>query len=206
MKSLGTVTVTKNLAVYLKDIEFIIRDSNELLRGREIRNFPVRPREAVSLFLLCAILNETCDELWYITTDPQTGDGCLAFKQNGNIYAGFLTEQTVITSFQNGNINDCIITAIENKETKGKDYGRNRNLVIFLDKVGEIDHEMLQKHLEHCSNFMSYWLIGLIETDSGGYSYFVATLKSTEDPLVAYKVYIYPDFGNWEVSVLRRLD
>lgn len=205
MKLLGTVTVAKELVVYLKDIEPIIRDPDKLLRGREILNFPIRPREAVSLFLLCAVLNKVSSEPWCITTDPQTGDGSLAFKRNGNVYAGFLTEQTAVTSFQDGNINDCIITAIRDKEAKGEAYGKDRNLVIFLDKVGEIDHEMLQKRLECCDNFMSYWLIGLIDTDGGGYNYFVATLKSTEDPLVVYKVCIYPDFENWEVSVLRGL-
>lgn len=205
-KVLGKVIVAKNLSIFLKDIEPIIRDPAKLLCGREVTNFPMRPREAVALFLLCAVFNEISDEVWYVTTDPQYGDGSLAFKRDGTYYAGFLTEQTSVTNFQPGDITNRIIDVVKSKENKGLEYGKSRNLVVFLDKAGEIDHRRIQEYLRNSSVFQSYWLIGLIDAENGQYKYFVSALKSNQDRLFAYEVKTTPSFDAWKVKIIRSLE
>jgi len=203
---LGEVTVIKNLSVLLKDIEPIIKNPRSLYNGREITNFNLRPREAVGLFLIGTVFNEISEEPYYITTDPLTGDGTLSRKGNSVYFGDFLTEQTMVTQYQEGDISDRIIASIKKKEGRGKNYAKNRNLVVFLDKVGEIDHRKIQEYLESASNFQSYWLIGLIETDGNANAYFVAVLKSRADALNIYKVHINPNFSTWTVELLRSIN
>ncbi len=198
----GEVTIVKGLSGLLKDIEPIIKCPKKLKEGREITNFKLRPREAVGLFLIGAVFNKISEEPYFITTDPQTGDGTLSRKENGVYYGDFLTEQTMVTQYQEGAIDDRIIDAIRKKEELGKEYGKNRNLIVFLDKVGEIDRQEIQNYLKSVSNFLSYWLIGLNESNGRSYDYFVAALKSDKDALYAYKVHINPDFNTWAVELL----
>lgn len=203
-KVIGAGTVVIDHRKLLKDLEPIIKSPDKLYRGREITNFQIKPRESVGLFLLCAVFNVVYKDKWYISTDPADGDGCLCRKAGPKkYYVDFQTEHVFVTKYKETDVNESIRYEINKKESRGTQYGKNRNLIVFIDKSGEIEVEALLQFSKQLINFESYWLIFLNYSDAKGYVYKVVSLKSKEIAPHLFAVAILGDFSDYTLSIIR---
>lgn len=194
----------RDLHVVLRDLEPHIRNARSLLAGREFFNFPLRPRELFGLWLLSAVANHYGDNLT-IANDPEAGDGMLVEQEildKRDPLDAFMFEQTMVSNFQQGDINECIINAIREKISLGDEYSRNRQLIVFLDKQGLTQTGIIRRYLASQDAFEAYWLIGLSsQNKEDGYRYWVSLLKPI-DPFTPplHEVHISSAFDKWEVT------
>jgi hypothetical protein len=197
------VTIVKNLETIIKDLKPAFTNGRVLDNGRPDKRLGYRPREMIPLVILTAIQNSLCSaNKFYIATDPEGYDGILTdldIKEPRN----FGVEQVYIGSMQQGELTKLIIDSVLKKEAKGIEYGSNRNLVIFIDKEGQLDKPLLAKYLRKFKNFDSYTLILLESHNNGSWlKYTVVTLKSKLEPKNIFSISIDPDTGTYECEHL----
>jgi hypothetical protein len=190
-------------------LKLVVRPSlltpNAMRVGREWKHIKLRPREAVGLFLVFAVGQFLDNEnIWSIGSDPESGDGvviCVKGEKEGDAVA---IEQVYVPSLVRGEISDLVSKMVEKKSAKGKEYARNRHLVIFCDKSGILDLAKVTIYLESQELFMSYWVIARV--DFPHWNYLIAVPRTSGDPHVAYKVSIADNFSDWDVKVLGNLE
>ena len=82
----ASVTKIRDLKIVLKDLEGRVKAPDFLRKGREFRNFALRPRELLANWLVCAVGNfEEGGKHLTVCTDPAGGDGLILrahFKMN----------------------------------------------------------------------------------------------------------------------------
>lgn len=199
------INIVKNLNDYLEIVvQGILKTPTRLRTGRRLKNIGLLPREVVGLFLVCAVGREIApSENWTLSSDPDQRDGIIVCQSGSRKGEAFATEQVYIPPHFSGNLTDLVLSEIARKSSKGKEYGRDRHLIIFCDKHGLLDHQQIKKEVATNEVFYSYWLIGRASRE--GWSYFVFSPKTVSDPVMAYKVVIGKDFRGWEVKRLGRL-
>lgn len=198
------ILTVHNLNSYLKIvIEPIIKSSKAIRNGRNLSSIKLRPREVVGLFLVCTVARYLTDEDWTIGSDPEGRDGVINCKSGPKEGDSFATEQVYIPNFEIGDLADLVVSRISNKSSKGDNYGKDLNLIIYCDKMGKLDHQKIKQKIVDNNIFASYWLIA--KNSPNKWSYFVACIKTTTDPVMAYEVVIDDDFQGWNVKKLGRL-
>ncbi len=188
-------------------LHLIVRDilihPNSLNSGKKFKNIGLTAREVLGLFLVCVVGNYIDRGGWAIASDPDGYDGVIVCKSGDREGDAFGTEQVYIPNFETGDLTDLILDRITKKSSKGKEYGKDRHLIIFCNKLGLINHQKIKKSIMDNDIFYSYWIIG--KCDPSKWIYFVASPKTISDPLMAYKVIIYDNFDGWAVKPLGRL-
>lgn len=195
----------KNLSDYLKIvIQPILKNPIRLRVGRKLKIIGLLPREIVGLFLVCVVGRYIApNEDWTLSSDPDGRDGIIICQSGPREGDGFATEQVYIPPHTSGDLTQRVLSAIARKSSKGKEYGKERHLIIYCDKHGEIDHQKIKKEIASNNIFYSYWLIGKKSPDK--WIYFVASPKTISDPVMAYEVTINDDFRSWSVKFLGKI-
>lgn len=199
----------KSLEEYLFGvIRPIIRDPKLLRTGRQFKNIKLRPREILGAFLVCVVARYISNQEWTLARDTEQGDGIIYRKGSDE---GYFLEQVYVypraqTALGTKQISNEIKLQLHKKFKKGKEYAKNRNLVIFLDVNGKIDHQDFKKYLEKVSDYFdSYWLFARNSEDIENFKYIVFLLKAPKDEQAAYQVTLNADFRGWAVNRLGRI-
>lgn len=198
------VLVVKDLGDYLHTvIKPILETPGSLKSARELKNIGLRPRELVGLFLICVVGRHISKQDWTISSDPDRGDGVIICNDKRREGEGFAVEQVYIPSFSTESLTEAAISAISEKSSKGKEYGKKRHLVVFCDKHDRLDYTKIKENIASNDIFTSYWIVG--KYSQKDFVYLVITLKATSDPPRAYAVRISRDFRSWGVEELGRV-
>ena len=114
------VTLFKNPAICLKELEVFIRQPIYLEVGRPLKRFGgLRPREILMLWLLSVVIEPIHkSNRLKICTDPFGGDGIIYDSEEKIAWA---TEHTIVSSIESKDIESLIIDSIEKKQAKGSD-------------------------------------------------------------------------------------
>lgn len=194
----------KSLENYLQGIiQRILRNPESLKSGKNFINMRLRPREVLGAFLICAAIKFISQQNWTIAKDVGCGDGMI-FCMDKNRYGDTaLLEQVYVRlrpkGFSLEEITEEINNQIRKKINKGKEYAKDRHLIIFLDVEGEFEPGRVKSFVNEIQErFDSYWLFA----PGDGLDYFVFLLKAEKDKPAAYKVKIHIDFTGWEVEKL----
>lgn len=195
----------KNLESYLETrMQKILKNPNLLKNGRKLDNMiNILPREEVGLFLVCAVGRFISKQNWRPASDHNGRDGVIIkITDNGNETI-FATEQVYVAPHESGDLTELALSRIGSKSSKGSSYGKDRNLIVYCDKRGLLDHQRIKKEIEQNGSFDSFWLVGRISPI--GWEYFVACPKTSGDPVMAYKVSLNDDFKGFYVESMGRL-
>lgn len=187
-----------------KHIQFILKNSKLIKNGRPIAKIGLRPREILGLFFVCVIGIEVDGGDWVPASDPDEGDGVIICRSGKREGESFGTEQTYIYSEEKGSLSELVIKRIKEKSELGKNYGKDRSLIIFVDKKGELDWKKIMKVVEGNDIFNAIWLFGRYKKDS--WSYFVMILKTETDPRKAFEVLINNSFTSWRVKTIGSME
>ena len=126
----------KNLKIVLKNLENSVKDPRFLRIGRNFGNFPLRPREVLANWLLCAVINfDRGEEKFTFAEDPTGGDGIIIARNSEEF---MLMEHVFIPEPSANNIQsveDIMVKAVKHKMSKGKSYAQGKNLVIFSEAI-----------------------------------------------------------------------
>lgn len=194
----------KSLADYLeKFIQSIIRNPDSLKSGRRFTNIKLMPREILGAFLICVVVKHISRQDWTLARDIEIGDGMVWCRDKNRYGDVILLEQVYVRIRPKGStlieIAEKINNQIQRKIDKGKEYAKNRHLIVFLDVEGEFAPGIVQSFISNVhERFDSYWLFAPGE----GLDYSVFLLKSQRDNLTMYKVTINNDFRGWKVEKL----
>lgn len=190
----------KDLRVALKDFEPMVKNPQFLWNGREIQNFSLRPREAWANWLICAVLQKRHQrEITFM--EDNVGDGYIIDK---DLRVAFQTEHVSALSVPKGkklpNGEQRVIDAINLKIVRGRDYAREKLLVVFFDGAGQFFRSKIRESIFRRHGFEAVLCVGLLNSGPEGYSYAVTEFRdSFGDQSVTHKVEINGDFTNWEV-------
>lgn len=201
------VFFVKSLEKYLKEcIQKIIRFPESLKSGKRFVNIKLTPREILGAFLICLVVRYISQQDWTLARDTQGGDGILWCRDKDRYSEVILLEQVYVRLRPKGfnalEIANKINEQIQKKIKKGKEYAKNRHLIVFLDVEGVLDHKKIKKYVENINErFDSYWLF----TPGNNLDYFVFLLKAANDQSAAYKVVINNDFRSWIVKKIGNL-
>lgn len=78
------IKLIKDFKLALKDLEPYVKNPNFLIKGRQLTNFSLRPREAWANWLLCVVLQKLHGEHLTFAEDPN-GDGFIVNKNTGEM-------------------------------------------------------------------------------------------------------------------------
>ena len=194
----------KSLENYLENvIQRIIRNPDSLKSGKRFTNIKLTPREILGAFLICVVVKLISNQDWTLARDTENGDGLIVrLKKNGKYSDVIPLEQVYVRLRSNNGFHKSAIiknieTQIWKKANKGKEYAKNRHLIIFLDVEGELDITSLKTCVEKINDrFDSYWLFA----PGDGLDYLVFLVKAERDQPAAYRVNIDKSFRQWEVG------
>ena len=194
------VTTIRDLKSLLNDIVPLIKDPRYLYKGRELRNFRLRPREILANWLICSVKNyEVGPDKWTFSTDPTGGDGLIVERSTG---IGWRTEHVFIPtleSSQNDSVEDLMIKAVEHKHLKGEAYAEGKQLVIFADVTrGKWFPNQVGQRIKGQHGFDSVWAAGLEQPDGNNYEYWVICFDKL--PSQVWKVSIDIEIIEWNVE------
>jgi hypothetical protein len=199
------VKIISNLNAFLNIvIKPILENPHMLQNGRKLRDLGLLPREAVGLFMVCAVGNFKDKSDWTIGDDPDVGDGVVISKKGERAGDAFALEQVYIPPFSKGALNQLVLERVKNKSAKGKEYGKDRSLLIFTDKKGKLSHRKIKELIKDNDVFDSIWL--LARKTPKEWIYWIFVLKSEIDAPLAYEIKINKDFKSWKVSVAGRIE
>jgi hypothetical protein len=192
-----------NLKNVLKDIEPYVKDPQFLTQGKRFKNFDMLVREAWANFLLCVVLNEITNHDYTYREDPG-GDGIIFNKTDKT---SFFVEHVCAMDFPAGKKlpagEDRVIWAIDHKIKRGKDYAKDKSLVVFFDGAGWFRRDKIRENIYHRHDFKVIFIIGLLDTNSG-YSYSVTEYRNSfGDKSITHKVSINDDFTDWSVEQVK---
>jgi hypothetical protein len=156
---------------------------NYLLNGRNIPHLKIRPRELLGLCVLSYLGKHLTNETWLPATDPWGKDGAIVTDRGG--LTGLIIEQTYVSAYSKGDLTTEVIKAIRKKENRGKPYAEGINLVIFVDRDGELSLRNVAPLVQK-SYFGAIYLFGL--ADPKKFEYYVGIIKSPSEPLGGYRV------------------
>lgn len=194
------VTIVKTLKTHIQDLEEAFYNNQLLETGREDKRLGFRPREHLTLVIMCALQNSLDSGAKFrISSDPLGYDGILTDLDQKRP-RNFGIEQTFVSSTEALELNQAIIQRIQEKEDKGKSYGEKRNLIVLINKKGEIDPQYLIEKSEVCNNFVSYWIIYKEPVKEP--QYIVVNIKSKVEEERMYRVKINPQLGTYEAEYL----
>ena len=192
--------IIKDFKKVLKDFEPMVKDPQFLIKGREISNFSLRPREAWANWLLCVVLQKTKGDRITFAEDKES-DGILFDKKTGEIV---VTEH--VSALENP-LNPQpkgearVINAINKKIEKGFDYMENKWLVVFFDGAEKFFRNKIRESIKGKHNFGAVFCIGLLTSNKSGYSYLVTEFReSYGDTSITFKVDINSDFTDWKIE------
>lgn len=195
---------------YLKTVVSRILESPQSLKsGREFKNIKLRPREVLGAFLICAVVRHLSNQDWTIARDPEEGDGMIWCRHPGREDEVALLEQVYIRlrgrALDSRQLLNEVNSAVSKKIEKGREYARNRHLIIFLDATGYLDPQKIKKLIDGIEKrFDSYWLFARFSGNTN-LDYVTFLLKAETDQPSAYKVTISPDYREWIVTKLGNL-
>lgn len=181
-------------------IKPILRNPGSLKKSTKWKNIGLSSREILGLFLVCLAGRELIGEDWTISSDPETDDGvivCRTPPREGEVFA---TEQVYIPNFKQGDINDLVTGAIKTKSSRGMDYGKDRHLVVYCDKTGSLDLQLIKNEVILNNIFSSFWIIA--RTSSINWEFVVSNIKGAIDEPRVFQIIIHSDFKSWEIISL----
>lgn len=202
MKTQGLMV--KDLSQFLElMIKPILSTPGVLKKSKKWKNIGLSSRELLGLFLVCTAGRELTGVDWTISSDTDTDDGVVVCRTPPREGDAFATEQTYIPNFTQGNINDLILEAIKAKSSRGENYGKDRHLIVYCDKTGSLDLQLIKSNIVSNNIFSSYWVIARMSPS--GWEFIVANVKGAEDAPRAFKVTLHGDFKGWDIVSLGRL-
>lgn len=189
-----------SLKTVLKEFEHMVKDPEWLLRGRDISNFSLRPREAWANWLLCSVLQKQHGE--HITfAEDEESDGLIVDKNTGEV---IITEH--VSALENSfnelpKGEDRIIDAINKKIKRGPEYAAGKWLLVFFDGAEKFYRNKIRESIYGRHNFGAVYCIGLLTSGKEGYTYIITEFKDSHgDKSKSFKVDINADFTEWEVT------
>ena len=194
------INTIKDFNIALKDLEPYVKNPDFLIKGREFKNFSLRPREAWANWLLCTILRKLHGNHLTFAEDPN-GDGFIVDTKTGEIIP---TEhvsalENPLNPLPKGE--DRVINAINAKISRGKAYADGKWLVVFFDGAGEFYRNKIRESIKGRHNFGAIYCIGLLTSDENGYSYSVTEFReSYVDKSITFKIEININFTDWKIS------
>lgn len=191
----------KDLKLVLKDLERCIKSPDYLRKGREFKSFALRPREVLTNWLLCAVLNfEDGDNEYSFATDPTGGDGTIV----RNLREGIMqTEHVFIPPARGGHaraVEELILKGIYHKQAKGRTYAQGKELIVFSEASGVWLPNRIARKIRGSNDFRSVWVVHLESVNERNYTYCIAKLDLTYGDSPAWKVLIPTDFSSWRVE------
>lgn len=94
-----------------------------------------------------------------------------------------------------------ILTAINSKIDRGREYAEGKWLVVFFDGAGKFYRNKIRENIKSRHNFGAVYCIGLLTSDKNGYKYIVTEFKDSHgDKSITFKVNINSDFTDWKIS------
>jgi hypothetical protein len=174
-----------------------------LRSSKKYKHIKLSPREVLGLFLVCTVGRFISGEDWTISSDPDNYDGAIVCRSGKREGEGFAVEQVYVPSFKSGNLTKLVLSSIEKKESKGKEYGKDRHLIVFCDKKGPLDNQRIKAEIATSNIFYSYWVIGKMSKNK--WKYLIISPKTISDPVMAYAVTIIDSFKDWRVEALGKI-
>lgn len=205
------IKIIKDLKIALKDFESTIKNNFiELLIGRDLENFSLRPREIWANLLLCIALSEINGKDITFAEDKK-GDGLIIVKDTFEVIP---TEH--VSALENEHNpqpkgEDRIINAINKKikkcedcARKGVDYAKGKWLVVFFDGAEKFYRNKIRESIKGRHNFGSVFCVGLLTIQNGVYSYIVTEFRdSYGDQSKSFKIDINSDFTDWKIEQIK---
>ncbi len=192
------VTKIRDLKLALKDLERHVRAPDFLRKGREFKNFSLRPRELLANLLICAAGNSEPGNHLTICTDPLGGDGLILDEKQGK----YMTTEHVFVPAKDGELDHVeskLLAAIEHKKKKGKAYCTGKDLVIFSEARGMWMPNHVARRIAGRHDFSTVWVVHLEKAGDQEYSYNVSWLDAGGHAPV-WRVLINGDFTDWRVE------
>lgn len=195
------LTQIRDLKVVLKDIERHVKNPDFLRKGREFSNFPLRPREVLANWLLCAVGNwESGNNNLTFSNDPTGGDGIVFNRKSGLC---IMTEHVFIPEPRNKNlesVEELIIKALQHKVKKGEQYAKDKDLIVFSEAVGLWYPNRAARRIVGTHHFNSVRVVHLEKSDASEFIYCVSVLDVRNGNAPSWKVIISYDFTAWTVK------
>lgn len=188
-------------------VKRIILNPSEFYKSHRISKLNLMPREIFGLFLVYLLSRKilkgaNIHEHWNISSDPENRDGLIVCTKGNRKNQAFAVEQTIVPKFFDGELEDLIYKAVKKKESLGHDYGKDRHLILYCDKSGNVDFVKVAKMLAGFGNFYSYWILAKLEK---AYSYLVLSIKNPYEFEGAYEISFYMDSNYWRSRFLGHL-
>lgn len=197
----------KSLEDYLENvIQAILKQPDSLKSGKRFTNIKLTPREILGAFLICVVVKYISKQDWTLARDIQIGDGIIWCRDKDRYGDVILLEQVYVRIRPKGSnfieIAEKIKNQIQRKIDKGKEYAKNRHLIVFLDVEGEFAPRIVKSFINTVhERFESYWLFA----PGDGLDYSVFLLKAERDNAAVYKVVLDKSFRLWTVEKLGRI-
>jgi hypothetical protein len=210
-----TVRWLKNLELTLKEAEPAFRNvringSPILENGRPYRNFgDMLPRELAANWLVAAVLDHCAgSSRFHIMSDPAGGDG-LIFDTTAE--RALWTEHVLVISragnaAKPGDRHEEILKCVSKKNKRGRTYGRDRHLVIFLYRSGNPGPwwpTKLARALPRPFNFETAWLVCFQHFEGDDRVYAVSCLDASQGHAPTWLVRIDSSFRRWAVCEIQ---
>lgn len=188
----------KDLRVALKDFEPMVKELHWLHTGGDIENFSLRPREAWTNWLLCAVWQHLYGDRITFAEDKNS-DGLILDRETGNC---IVTEHVCALNIPEAKPRptgeERIIEAINSKIAKGPQYAKGVTLVVFFDGAGTWHRNKVREAINGKHNFDGIYLVGLAEQNR---KYTVTELH--ENDSISFLVEINDDFTDWKVAQIQ---
>ena len=195
------VTRVKDLKAVLRDLERFVRTPDFLRKGRDFKNFPLRPRELLANLLICFVGNfENEDNQLTVCTDPLGGDGLIFNQKNGKYMS---TEHVFVPAPRSDNVEsveDKIASAIAHKNKKGRSYAGGKDLVVFSEAIGSWHPNKVARRIVGAHGFNSVWVVHLERADDRGYAYCLSWLDVSHGAAPAWEITINAEFNGLTVE------
>jgi hypothetical protein len=201
----------RNLRIALKEAEPAFR--NVLINGRPIlesgrpyRNFGrMLPRELAANWLIAAVLDHcTRSNCFHIMSDPAGGDGLIFDTVTEQ---ALWTEHVMVIERARagaglGDPQEKILKRVSEKNNRGRAYGRERHLIVFLYRSGKPGPwwpNRLARSLPRPFNFETVWLVSFQRFESADRIYAVTCLDVLQGHAPIWLVRIDSTFDRWAV-------
>ena len=193
--------VIKDLRIALGDFKCMVEDPRHLWNGRKIQNFSLRPREAWANWLICATLSKQHGRNITFMEDD-VGDGFIVDKEKKIIVpTEHVSALNIPKAKKLSQGEQRVIDAINLKIKRGPDYASKKLLVVFFDGAENFFRNRIRENIYGRHNFEAVFAVGLLTSDSKGYSYSVTEFRNSfKNMSITHKVSINNEFNDWYVE------